>query len=710
MAEMMSRQDQNKILDALNDRNLPFERYKFIWDEDHRNMIRLGGGGFGNVYACKGKVDDDVAIKVIGFQIPTIMDPDEITDCQKEVWIQRDVSKECGQIVKVIDAQLLRVEFDDDFNVLDAVALDSPEEADEESGLFLFILMERLKPVVSISRKGHKSLFNRLREMNEVEIVNLAVDIGRALLAAHSHSQKIIHRDVKLENVFWDGRYHVYKLGDFGIARATITGDSMTQGSGTLTYVAPEVLRGKDYDIKADMYSFGLMLYGLLNELKLPAVEPRVSGKPIPLPKYGSEKLQEIVMKACSFKPEDRYESMADVLKELEELQRYGIYQKEPEPDDIEPEDDIAEEDVEQEEDILLEGIIDLVTSRSRSGDTDVMDAIGMIGDVTQKSDDEATLDEVFSEDEEDALDENFSENEDEEEVDPKEVLESLEKELVTQAEEVNVVRAVPVEKKKAVQAQAKNSAATGDMRHSRSRWREDILLDSRKLLPYILLSYVLVGGLLWGASFVMNQVNLLADWHWAGTIGVVLLYYGAVNYFCFNDRKRRLIYFWISLLLVVVGALSMIKGMPMRDSLMQLKLIQVGLISLAVGLFIGDFRTIMRIIFYVFVVLLWIGLHGAALWGSVYILEACNVPVDWYWVGILGVVLVYIIVMRLVLGGGGMERRMRFSLVAISCILLVVLGALSMIEGMPLREFLVQLKLIRVGLIAFGACAFLSH
>lgn len=179
MAEMMSRQDQNKILDALNDRNLPFERYKFIWDEDHRNMIRLGGGGFGNVYACKGKVDDDVAIKVIGFQIPTIMDPDEITDCQKEVWIQRDVSKECGQIVKVIDAQLLRVEFDDDFNVLDAVALDSPEEADEESGLFLFILMERLKPVVSISRKGHKSLFNRLREMNEVEIVNLAVDIDR---------------------------------------------------------------------------------------------------------------------------------------------------------------------------------------------------------------------------------------------------------------------------------------------------------------------------------------------------------------------------------------------------------------------------------------------------------------------------------------------------------------------------------------------------
>ena len=61
--------------------------------------------------------------------------------------------------------------------------------------------------------------FEVLREdlKSEEEVLRLAKDIGSALSTAHENG--IIHRDVKLENIFWDKHLQQYKLGDFGVAR-----------------------------------------------------------------------------------------------------------------------------------------------------------------------------------------------------------------------------------------------------------------------------------------------------------------------------------------------------------------------------------------------------------------------------------------------------------------------------------------------------------
>eukprot|EP00468_Gymnochlora_sp_CCMP2014_P007542 CAMPEP_0167761314 /NCGR_PEP_ID=MMETSP0110_2-20121227/12098_1 /TAXON_ID=629695 /ORGANISM="Gymnochlora sp., Strain CCMP2014" /LENGTH=302 /DNA_ID=CAMNT_0007647973 /DNA_START=35 /DNA_END=940 /DNA_ORIENTATION=+ len=86
-----------------------------------------------------------------------------------------------------------------------------------------------------------------------------ALDIGRALCFLHSCKPRILHRDLKPPNVLFDN-HGVAKIADFGLSK--FVGDSlkpyrMTAKTGTVRYMAPEVLLGKKYDISVDVYSFG---------------------------------------------------------------------------------------------------------------------------------------------------------------------------------------------------------------------------------------------------------------------------------------------------------------------------------------------------------------------------------------------------------------------------------------------------------------------
>ena len=111
----------------------------------------------------------------------------------------------------------------------------------------------------------------KLREgrMPVAEIVSIALDVARALAAAHAHG--VLHRDLKPENVLHtpDG---AIKVVDFGLARfepgAGIAGDeTLTRPGatpGTPGYMAPEVLRGDPVDARADQFSFGVLLYELV--------------------------------------------------------------------------------------------------------------------------------------------------------------------------------------------------------------------------------------------------------------------------------------------------------------------------------------------------------------------------------------------------------------------------------------------------------------
>eukprot|EP00241_Pyramimonas_parkeae_P004587 CAMPEP_0114246106 /NCGR_PEP_ID=MMETSP0058-20121206/12269_1 /TAXON_ID=36894 /ORGANISM="Pyramimonas parkeae, CCMP726" /LENGTH=891 /DNA_ID=CAMNT_0001359237 /DNA_START=149 /DNA_END=2825 /DNA_ORIENTATION=- len=86
------------------------------------------------------------------------------------------------------------------------------------------------------------------------------------LAAAHIHAQKIVHRDIKLENVFLTGDGDV-KVGDFGTARVIL--DEATTFAGTPQCMAPEVLQRRPYTQKSDVWSIGTLLYELVTHIPL---------------------------------------------------------------------------------------------------------------------------------------------------------------------------------------------------------------------------------------------------------------------------------------------------------------------------------------------------------------------------------------------------------------------------------------------------------
>lgn len=87
----------------------------------------------------------------------------------------------------------------------------------------------------------------------------LAEDVADALGYLHGLSPKVIHRDLKSKNILLDDSFRA-KLSDFGISRERSVEDTMTAGVGTIYWTAPEVLMGKKYTEKADIYSFGIVM------------------------------------------------------------------------------------------------------------------------------------------------------------------------------------------------------------------------------------------------------------------------------------------------------------------------------------------------------------------------------------------------------------------------------------------------------------------
>lgn len=87
----------------------------------------------------------------------------------------------------------------------------------------------------------------------------LALDVAEALVYLHSFISPIIHRDLKSRNVLLSDTWEA-KLTDFGVSRELDEDQTMTGEIGTVSWIAPEVLRGERYTEKADIYSFGVIL------------------------------------------------------------------------------------------------------------------------------------------------------------------------------------------------------------------------------------------------------------------------------------------------------------------------------------------------------------------------------------------------------------------------------------------------------------------
>jgi len=160
------------------------------------------------------------------------------------------------------------------------------------------------------------------------DVIKLGSDICSALETCRVNG--IIHRDIKPQNIFVS-KYGDYKLGDFGVA--LMQKNTVTDKVGTFSYMAPEVYKCRDYTDSVDIYSLGMVLYWLLNErrgpfLPLPPMTPsseqiadaqlrRYRGEKLPPPKNGSAALKAVVLKACAFNKEERFQSPAEMRQAL---------------------------------------------------------------------------------------------------------------------------------------------------------------------------------------------------------------------------------------------------------------------------------------------------------------------------------------------------------------------------------------------------------
>ncbi|XP_057482859.1 serine/threonine-protein kinase STY13-like [Actinidia eriantha] len=156
-------------------------------------------------------------------------------------------------------------------------------------------------------------------------VIQLALDLSRGL--NYLHSKKIVHRDVKTENMLLDA-HRTLKIADFGVARVEAQNPrDMTGETGTLGYMAPEVLDGKPYNRKCDVYSFGICLWEIyccdmpypdLSFAEVSSAVVRQNLRP-EIPRCCPSSLASIMRKCWDANPEKRPE-MDEVVRLLEAI------------------------------------------------------------------------------------------------------------------------------------------------------------------------------------------------------------------------------------------------------------------------------------------------------------------------------------------------------------------------------------------------------
>ncbi len=261
----------------------------------YRIIKKLGQGGMGIVYQAQDmKLDRLVALKFL---------PQHLTNSPTE-------QARFMQEAKAASA----------LNHPNVCIIHYIEEIDNQQ----FIVMEYVDGVTLRDKFQESAL-----KLNDA--LAYGVQIGEALHEAHVKG--IVHRDIKSDNIMVNSKNQI-KVMDFGLAKLKgslkLTRASSTVG--TLSYMAPEQLQGEEADARSDIFSFGVVLYELLTrhtpfrgEHEAAIVYSIVNESPEPVEKYRNDlpdDIGRILKRALEKDPEDRYQSVADMVSELRRLRK----------------------------------------------------------------------------------------------------------------------------------------------------------------------------------------------------------------------------------------------------------------------------------------------------------------------------------------------------------------------------------------------------
>ncbi|MBU1098992.1 MAG: protein kinase [Bacteroidetes bacterium] len=265
--------------------------------ENYQVLSILGKGGMGIVYkAYDVKLDRHVAIKILNAQM---------TD--KLRFIER-FKREAKNQAKLSHPNIVTVYGFIEYNGLLGIVME-------------YVEGESLEKV--IRRQKRLNLFD-------------AIFIGTQLLNAieYAHSKGFIHRDIKPSNIIFN-KEGVAKIMDFGISKSMFDKGMTKTGSkvGTVFYMSPEQVRGKDVDHLSDIYSIGCTLYEMIvgeppfysdNDYDImdghlkqepPKMSSKIAGTP--------DIIDEILRKALKKDPADRYKDCDEFRVELHKLDKY---------------------------------------------------------------------------------------------------------------------------------------------------------------------------------------------------------------------------------------------------------------------------------------------------------------------------------------------------------------------------------------------------
>ena len=271
------------------------------------------------------------AMKVVNI-IDEQVSYDEISDEYKEYYLKRR-----EEMRRAAEAEVnLMHQLKDYYNIVQYYDFEFNDwQEDGSFGTDLLIRMDLL---------GNLSARMKKEGVTQPEIVKIGIDICTALEACAEHN--IIHRDIKPDNIFSNGRQ--YLLGDFGISKIIENGMGTQTNKGTAHYAAPEQFANATnvdfYDHRVDIYSLALTLYVLANKGKLPftdqvmnnqlANQMRLTGRPFTRIDGINPELMDVILVGCSYKPEDRFKTatafknallyVQDVMKKDEKVVNLG--------------------------------------------------------------------------------------------------------------------------------------------------------------------------------------------------------------------------------------------------------------------------------------------------------------------------------------------------------------------------------------------------